>query len=144
MTLLDDSDYDYCNYSRIYEEYFEDERFADIEFVLDCGSRIKAHRIILSANSIYFKNMLQGQWKEGSMETIQIKETNYMAFRAVVYYIYSGKLYDTNGFDILKQTFKLADMMMLENLSKLIIDELSDLINEENWYEFILLGWEFK
>ncbi|CAB5365157.1 unnamed protein product [Rhizophagus irregularis] len=88
--------------------------------------------------------MLQGQWKEGSMEAIQIKETNYMAFRAVVYYIYSGKLYGINGFDILKQTFKLADMMMLENLSKLIIDELSDLIDEENWYEFILLGWEFN
>lgn len=143
VTLLDDGDYDYCNY-RVYEEYFEDERFADIEFVLDCGSRIKAHRIILSANSTYFKNMLQGQWKEKSMEAVQIKETNYMAFRVVVYYIYSGKLYDINGFDILKQTFKLADMMMLENLSRLITDELSDLIDEENWYEFILLGWEFN
>jgi hypothetical protein len=143
VTLLDNCDVDYSDDS-LYEEYFEDERFADIEFVLDCGSKIKAHRIVLSANSTYFKNMLQGQWKEKSMEIIQIKETNYVAFRTVVYYIYSGKLYDIDGFDNFKQTFKLAEMMMLENLSKLIIDELSDLIDEENWYEYILLGWEFN
>ncbi|RIA91465.1 BTB/POZ protein [Glomus cerebriforme] len=136
--VVDDDD------ERVYEQYFEDDTFTDIEFVLDCGSRIKAHRIVLSANSTYFKNMLQGQWKEKDMKAIQIKETNYIAFRAVVYYIYSGKLLDIKGFDILKNTFKLADMMMLENLSRLVIDELSEWISDENWYEIILLGWEFN
>ncbi|CAJ0752920.1 23987_t:CDS:2, partial [Entrophospora sp. SA101] len=47
-----------------FEKYFEVEKFYDIEFVFDCGSVMKAHRVILAARSAYFENLLGGEWKE--------------------------------------------------------------------------------
>ncbi|CAG8440048.1 4417_t:CDS:1 [Funneliformis caledonium] len=135
---------DKIRFDNKYEDCFEDDTFSDIEFELDCGSRIKAHRVILSSSSIYFKIMFSSQWKERDMKVVPIRETKYTSFRAVLYFIYSGKLLDLESFDDFEHTFKLADMMMLNNLNKLVINEWLKIVDNENWHKFILLGWKYN
>ncbi|CAG8436818.1 10399_t:CDS:1 [Funneliformis mosseae] len=121
-------------------EYFENESFSDIEFTFECGSRIRAHRVILAFNSEYFKNMLNGGWKEQDMDVIPIKETSYETFRAILYFVYTGKLLNLDNFETLCELFKRSDMMLLGNLKKLVVKKMIEFINEENWDVFLFLG----
>ncbi|CAG8521913.1 8619_t:CDS:1 [Funneliformis mosseae] len=57
---------------------------------------------------------------------------------------YLGKLLDLESFDDFEHTFKLADMMMLNNLNKLVINEWLKIVDNENWHKFILLGWKYN
>ncbi|CAI2182828.1 5772_t:CDS:1, partial [Funneliformis geosporum] len=54
VTILDDKPVEKKKIYGHLEKWFEDEYFTDVEFILDCGSKIKAHRIILVSNSEYF------------------------------------------------------------------------------------------
>ncbi len=146
IAFLDEkiSDIKEISYNSKMEKYFENESFTDVEFLFDCGSKIKAHRIILAANSTYFNNMLNGQWKGYGMEAIPFKETSYEAFRAVLYFIYSGKLMNIKSFTILNNILRLSDLMMLENLKGLVSESMTKFINEKNWVEYLLYGWKFK
>jgi hypothetical protein len=126
------------------EGYFEKNIFTDIEFALDCGSRVKAHRIILSMKSAYFKNMLEGGWREQGMDVIPIKNVRYEAFRAILYYIYSNKLMEVHRFKHLKDIFVLSDMMDLIGLKLLVTKKIVELIGNDNWNEILTLGWRYE
>ncbi|CAG8649685.1 16891_t:CDS:1 [Funneliformis mosseae] len=143
VTILDDKPVEKEKYYGQLEKWFEYENFTDVEFILDCGSRIKAHRIILASNSEYFRNMLQGGWKEQHMKSIPIKETRFEIFRTILYYLYSGKLMDTS-LVTLCDVFRQGDMMMLDDMKALIARKLKKLINEDIWDEILLLAWETK
>ncbi|CAI2164750.1 18976_t:CDS:1 [Funneliformis geosporum] len=121
-------------------DYFENESFSDIEFTFECGSKIRAHRVILAFNSEYFKNMLNGGWKEQDMDVIPIKETSYETFRAILYFVYTGKLLNLDNFETQCELFKRSDMMLLGNLKKLVVKKMIEFINEDNWDVFLLLG----
>ncbi|CAI2181659.1 8397_t:CDS:1 [Funneliformis geosporum] len=146
VTILEEKSIpvDRIKFDNKYEDCFGDDSFSDIEFELDCGSRIKAHRVILSSSSSYFKIMFSSQWKERDMDVVPIRETNYTSFRAILYFIYSGKLLGLESFDEFEHAFKLADMMMLKNLNKLVINEWLKIVDNENWHKFILLGWKYN
>ncbi|CAG8731918.1 12792_t:CDS:1, partial [Funneliformis mosseae] len=72
------------------EKAFEDDDLADIEFNFGCDKPVKAHRVILAIESKYFKEKFQGEWK--GKKVVRIENTNCMAFRAVIYFIYTGKM----------------------------------------------------
>ncbi|CAJ0651898.1 9970_t:CDS:2, partial [Entrophospora sp. SA101] len=122
------------------EKFFEDDSFTDIRFLLDCGSIIKAHRVILAGGSAYFNKMLKGEWKESNSETIKIHSFKYETFRAILFYIYSGKLVDTQDLELLKDVYVKAEMMGLDGLLKLLVNKFSEIIDEDNWDDILILG----
>ncbi|CAG8480507.1 2338_t:CDS:1, partial [Dentiscutata heterogama] len=123
-------------------KYFDDERFCDVEFSFPCGARIKAHRIILAAQSKYFESLLSGQWVEGRSKIIPIKEVEYEIFRCIMYYLYTGKLEENLELDCLKAAYMKADMLGLETLGKILANRIAEDVNSDNWDEILLLGWQ--
>ncbi|CAJ0836562.1 20260_t:CDS:2 [Entrophospora sp. SA101] len=127
-----------------FEKYFEVEKFYDIEFVFDCGSVMKAHRVILAARSAYFENLLGGEWKEGHMKTIAIRDMPYKTFRSIVHHLYTNKLEDDLTFELLREIFSKADMLGIPQLETMAAERMVRLINSENWDQILMLGWEFQ
>ncbi|CAG8530820.1 2328_t:CDS:1, partial [Diversispora eburnea] len=107
----------YINSLLPFERFFSENLFCDVEFLFDCGSNLKAHRVILAARSEYFERLLGGEWLEGHMKTITIKDMPYLAFRCIVYHLYTGKLEDGLNFDLLKDVYSKADMLNINELT---------------------------
>ncbi|CAJ0748028.1 24704_t:CDS:2 [Entrophospora sp. SA101] len=133
-----DDDFGYSKFYSI--KNFKNDSFTDIRFLLDCGSIIKAHRVILAGGSAYFNKMLKGEWKESNSETIKIHSFKYETFRAILFYIYSGKLVDTQDLELLKDVYVKAEMMGLDGLLKLLVNKFSEIIDEDNWDDILILG----
>ncbi|CAG8510375.1 4228_t:CDS:10 [Diversispora eburnea] len=125
-------------------KYFDDDRFCDVEFTFQDGTRIKAHRIILASQSKYFESLLSGQWVEGRSKIVPIKEIDYEIFRCVLFYLYTGKLEENLELDILKTAYMKADMLGLETFGKLLANRIAEDVNNDNWDEILLLGWQMN
>jgi hypothetical protein len=126
-----------------FERYFGEERFCDVEFVFDCGSSMKAHRVILAARSTYFESMLGGEWLEGHMKTITIKDMPFDVFRCIVHHLYTGKLEEGLTFELLRDIYSKADMLSLEQLGQMTAERMVNLMNHENWDQVLMLGWKY-
>ncbi|GBC02199.1 hypothetical protein RclHR1_00450034 [Rhizophagus clarus] len=125
-----------------FKQHLDDGKFSDVEFTFDCGSVIKAHRIILATRSSYFEKLLGDKWKEGQMKTIPIKHMEYTTFRSILYYLYTGKLEVRLEFDVLKDVYSKADMLNLERFGEMVAERIADMVNSNNWDEILLLAWE--
>jgi hypothetical protein len=125
-----------------FKQHLYDGKFSDVEFTFDCGSVLKAHRIILATRSAYFEKLLGDKWKEGQMKTIPIKHMEYTTFRSILYYLYTGKLEDRLEFDVLKDVYSKADMLNLERFGEMVADRIADMVNSYNWDEILMLAWE--
>ncbi|CAG8652801.1 5808_t:CDS:1 [Acaulospora morrowiae] len=125
-----------------YEEYFSNEKFSDVEFILDSGDRIKAHRIILSSKSPYFKAMFEGEWIESKLQVIPIKNVEFDTFRRILYHFYSGKFKEEIDLKQAIDLFKLAVMLDVISLQNFALRKLVDMINLENWEEVLDFGLE--
>ncbi|RIA96065.1 hypothetical protein C1645_426735 [Glomus cerebriforme] len=125
-----------------FKQHLDDGKFSDIEFTFDCGSVIKAHRIILATRSSYFEKLLGDKWKEGQMKTIPIKHMEYTTFRSILYYLYTGELEVRLEFDVLKDVYSKADMLNLERFGEMVADRIADMVNSDNWDEILMLAWE--
>ncbi|PKY22575.1 POZ domain-containing protein, partial [Rhizophagus irregularis] len=126
-----------------FERYFGEERFCDVEFIFDCGSSMKAHRVILAARSTYFESMLGGEWLEGHMKTVTIKDMPFDAFRCIVHHLYTGKLEEGLTFELLRDIYSKADMLRVEQLSQMAAERMVNLMNHENWDQILMLGWKY-
>ncbi|CAG8620249.1 7417_t:CDS:1 [Ambispora gerdemannii] len=124
-----------------FNDFLTDKLLADVEFVFDCGSRLKAHRIILAAQSSYFKALLLGRWRESKMDSIPIKDTDHNSFRSVLQFFYTGKLEQTSDVDLLTGVYILADKFDLKELVQMAASQIVKFVNDENWDEILLLGW---
>ncbi|CAG8481745.1 9180_t:CDS:1 [Dentiscutata heterogama] len=125
-----------------FKQHLDDGKFSDVEFTFDCGSNIKAHRVILATRSTYFEKLLGDKWKEGQMKTIPIKHMEYTTFRSILYYLYTGKLEEGLQFNVLKDVYSKADMLNLEKFGEMAADRIADMVNGDNWDEILMLAWE--
>ncbi|GET00947.1 BTB/POZ protein [Rhizophagus clarus] len=127
-------------------DYFKNELFVDVEFLFDCGSTLKAHRIILATRCNYFKTMFQSGFKESNLDKIPIHYVKYDVFNVILHYIYTGKLMDLNdenSYLILRDSYKHSDLMGLSSLKRLIAKNVIKLINNDNWNEILIMGWQY-
>ncbi|CAG8488843.1 3901_t:CDS:1 [Cetraspora pellucida] len=140
--LLLFNDYKHMDIGKGYEckmeKFFENETLADIEILLDCGTRIKAHKVILIAGSTYFEKMLQGGWRESTSECVRIHNIGYKAFRVILFYIYGNKLMDVNyDLELMKEIYMQTDMMGLIELLKLVVNHMCGMVNELNFEDIL-------
>ncbi|OXA54820.1 RCC1 and BTB domain-containing protein 1 [Folsomia candida] len=64
---------------------------SDVTFSVE-GKTISAHKLVLTARSEYFAKMFSNEWKEMKGSSIEIKDTRYEIFEALLFYIYCDKV----------------------------------------------------
>mmetsp|Transcript_2559 Transcript_2559/g.6944 ORF Transcript_2559/g.6944 Transcript_2559/m.6944 type:complete len:697 (-) Transcript_2559:392-2482(-) len=73
------------------KHFFNDEEFSDVVFLVQ-GHRVYGHKMILSVVSDCFRAMFTAGFREQESMEIEIKDCSYVAFLALIEYIYTGKV----------------------------------------------------
>ncbi|CAG2113309.1 unnamed protein product, partial [Medioppia subpectinata] len=115
--------------------FFMNEPKSDLIFIVE-GRRVPALRHVLMVGSVYFEAMFSGSFVETDKKEIEIKDTTYEAFKAIVWYLYSRDLSfkDNEGIDcdLVFDVCKLADAYGLPRLMKLIGEHFIKRMTTEN------------
>ncbi|CAI2180503.1 362_t:CDS:1 [Funneliformis geosporum] len=130
--------------SSSFENYFNDDSFSDITFKFNCGSEVRASRLVLAMKSSYFKALFQGNWKESKSPVISIKDVKYECFKRMIYFLYSGKLDNGLSFEELKDLYIEADVRDIVDLKREGSKRIVRLVDETSWDEILLIGWQTK
>lgn len=116
-------------FKRIIEIYAES-KLCDVTLVCKNDIKIKAHRIILSSVSDYFRAMFTNNLSESFKTEIEMTNMDGNALKQLVNFIYSGTidLNDSNIFSILNA----ASFLQLQSVIKLGCDYLMNNLNVLN------------
>ncbi|KAM3855890.1 kelch repeat and BTB domain-containing protein 4 isoform 1-T1 [Vipera latastei] len=91
----------------------EDELFADVTIYVE-GKEFQLHRLVLSAQSCFFRSMFTSNLKEAHNRIIELQDVSESVFQLVVDYIYHGAV--KLRADYLQETYEAADMYQLTAL----------------------------
>ncbi|CAL1595741.1 unnamed protein product [Knipowitschia caucasica] len=91
----------------------EDGLFADVTILVD-GREFQLHRLVLSAQSTFFRSMFTSNLRESHDRTIELKDVSARVFQLLVDYIYHGSI--RLRVDDLQDTYEMADMYQLTAL----------------------------
>lgn len=129
-----------CNLSALCEhiksEGFDSGSFPDI-VVRAKGSTYRLHRLILSRSS-YFRNMLQGPWKESNAQTVTLhvddENVNEESIAAAFAYLYGHhpQLNENNAFRVLAA----ASFLDLQDLCAICTDFITSRLWTSNFLEY--------
>lgn len=104
--------------------------FSDVTFVIE-GKKMYAHRCILYARSEYFRSMFDSKMRETSEKEITIQNISYEVFRAVLEYLYSGRVRVTQG-RLAVDLLKAADMFRIDGLRNLCVARVEEAVTVQN------------
>ncbi|XP_063800634.1 kelch repeat and BTB domain-containing protein 4 isoform X1 [Pseudophryne corroboree] len=88
----------------------EEELFADVTILVE-GKEFQLHRLVLSAQSCFFRSMFASNLKEGRNRVIQLQDVSESVFQLLVDYIYHGTV--KLRLEELQETYEVADMYQL-------------------------------
>lgn len=131
-------------YARRLAHFYNDEEFADVIFIVE-GKKVYGHKLVLSTVSDCFRAMFMTGFREsGSGCTeIEIPDTNYDIFLAMMEYIYTGKAPKLNisesDLEIERAIalLELADQFFLYNLKQICEGLLQPAVNADT-YSFLM------
>ena len=112
--------------------------FTDVTLVTEDGQQITAHKLVLSCLSPYFQLMFRGSLKESEASEVLMKDVNYEALNGLIDYFYCGTLKIT--LENVPELLKLADLLLLENTKKYLINYLKQTLNSQNCILYKRLG----
>ncbi|XP_069479198.1 kelch repeat and BTB domain-containing protein 4 [Ambystoma mexicanum] len=88
----------------------EDELFADVTISVE-GKEFQLHRLVLSAQSCFFRSMFTSNLKEAHNRVIELQDVSAAVFQLLVDYIYHGTV--KLSVEELPETYEVADMYQL-------------------------------
>lgn len=91
----------------------EDGLFADVTITVD-GKEFHLHRLVLSAQSSFFRSMFTSNLKESHNRIIELKDVSATVFQLLIDYIYHGTI--KLRVEELQDTYEMADMYQLTAL----------------------------
>ncbi|XP_037078452.1 broad-complex core protein isoforms 1/2/3/4/5-like, partial [Pollicipes pollicipes] len=96
----------------VFEDLRQDEELVDITLCCE-GKKVKAHRMMLSACSPYFRELL----KENPCQhpVFFLKDTTFIDLKAVIQFVYNGEVNVTQG--QLSSFLKTAEMLQVRGLT---------------------------
>lgn len=99
--------------SLLKDGYLSDVTFKvqDVEF--------KCHKCVLSCRCVYFSKMLGGNWKEGKLDIIELKDISPETFHLVLTFIYSGQMIIPEGAD-LNELLYVSDIYIIPGIKLLV------------------------
>ena len=112
--------------------------FTDVTLVTEDGQQITAHKLVLCGLSPYFQLMFRGSLKESEASEVLMKDVNYEALNGLIDYFYCGTLKIT--LENVPELLKLADLLLLENTKKYLINYLKQTLNSQNCILYKRLG----
>lgn len=115
-----------CSYSIL----LDNPMFSDVKFIVG-GRQIHAHRSILYARSEYFRHMFDSRMRETSEMEIPIPNVSYDVFRALLEYLYSGRVRVSSG-SLAVDLLKAADMFQIEGLRSLCVEKVEQALTVQN------------
>ena len=107
------------NISDVFSTLLEKEVFSDVSIVCE-GRILKAHKLLLSASSVYFENIFSSTQHNGHPILI-LKDVKYEVMKALLIFIYKGEVNVSQG-DI--QHFMIAAESLQIKVSPIFITEL--------------------
>jgi BTB/POZ domain-containing protein 9 len=84
-----------ANLSEHIGQLYLNEDYSDIELIVDTTT-FHAHKVILAVRSEYFRALLYGGMRETSQRRVELVDTNVLAFKMLLRYIYMGRVTLTN------------------------------------------------
>ncbi|KAG8181755.1 hypothetical protein JTE90_028293 [Oedothorax gibbosus] len=113
------------------------EFFADV--TLKCGTaEIPAHRNILAARSPVFATHFKNKM-EGSGEVVEITDVKSDVLKAMLKYIYSGKIYPLTSEEA-EDLLVAADIYQLKELKELCVEELKSNVTLDDVSRLLVVG----
>eukprot|EP01103_Thecamoeba_quadrilineata_P018925 TRINITY_DN7469_c0_g1_i1.p1 TRINITY_DN7469_c0_g1~~TRINITY_DN7469_c0_g1_i1.p1 ORF type:complete len:796 (+),score=82.08 TRINITY_DN7469_c0_g1_i1:63-2390(+) len=91
--------------------------FSDIEFVMNDGTTMKAHKVILSLRCEWFRMMFETSFSEKNKHSIRIDDIEPSMFNEILQYVYTGDD-DIIQSDHLDDLLIAADRFLLEDLKQ--------------------------
>ncbi|XP_071974776.1 kelch repeat and BTB domain-containing protein 4 isoform X2 [Engystomops pustulosus] len=88
----------------------EEQLFADVTIQVE-GKEFQLHRLVLSAQSCFFRSMFASNLKESHNRVIQLQDVSANVFQLLVDYIYHGTV--KLRLEELQETYEVADMYQL-------------------------------
>lgn len=117
-------------FSKNFGKMLTDERFSDVTFVVE-DKEIKAHKVILSAQSTYFDAMFTHDTADSKNNSkIQVTDVASQDFIELIRFIYSKRVNDLKKSAL--GLFQAADKYNLLNLKEICAEYLKDNITDEN------------
>ena len=125
-----------------FSHFFDSEFLTDLQ--LKCEDEtFHVHKVILAAASPYFEAMFQHDMTEARSGSIELREVKPNVIKTVLEWIYKNKL-DVKDFkddpDRAGDLLASAEMYQLDELKKIVEDELCDSLQLENVLELVVMG----
>ncbi|XP_047489183.1 uncharacterized protein LOC125039381 isoform X2 [Penaeus chinensis] len=100
--------------SSVLECLYEDSAFADVTLTAQ-GQSVRAHRAVLSAKSLYFREVLQASPYQHPIIIMPL-DVQFRDLQAIISYIYKGEI--TLPSENLKSLLKTADALQISDLAR--------------------------
>lgn len=113
----------------------EDGLFADVTIIVD-DKEFHLHRLVLSAQSSFFRSMFTSNLKESHNRTIELKDVGATVFRLLIDYIYHGTI--KLRVEELQDTYEMSDMYQLTALFEECSRFLSRTVEVKNCLQVII------
>ena len=94
---------------------WDNDKYADVEFLMDSGTRFKCHRVVLAAQSSVMDKMFGGSFKEALEATVTVPGVADNTMRSMLEFMYTGKVATCNS-EELQNVARLAEMYDLQSL----------------------------
>lgn len=122
-------------------ESYQNGKFCDVTLIVE-GKEVKAHKVVLSSFSLYFKGLFDSCWKENEQERIVIEDLDERTLKCLMNFIYSGELLmnTTNVLNLLAA----ADFLQLAFVKESCGVYLKTLVNDENCVAMLFIANKFN
>ncbi|EGD73594.1 hypothetical protein PTSG_05304 [Salpingoeca rosetta] len=117
--------------------YLETGVFSDVTLVADDGTAFQAHRIVLCAQSEYFRAMLESEWAEASQREISMPGLTPATLRIALHYLYSGHAdYPLDDDELCLDLLETAFILLIEPMQRHLQVRLQQKLSIHNALEY--------
>ena len=117
-----------CNLKNLINDLYQGEKFCDVTLVLNDGSEIRAHKLILASVSPMFEAKFYGPLANKNQDTFKVTEVEAETFRSMISFIYSSgdmEPCDESNSDYYWNLLSAAHFYLVEGLIEFCEEELA-------------------
>lgn len=123
------------NLRNVYKDLLTNSQFSDLTIKTSDQKQLKAHKLILRAQSEYFDRMFTHDMKENLNDEIVIKDFDSTVMQTLLRFIYCGEIEekDANSFEL----YAAAHRYEIKNLPELCLISIQKNLNQSNAFKII-------